>query len=35
MTGNKNEAVRILAPGGDFASGSSRLTAAMMEWKKV
>ncbi|MBK9132100.1 MAG: CZB domain-containing protein [Gammaproteobacteria bacterium] len=35
VTGQKDEAVRMLALGGDFASVSSRLTAAMMEWKKV
>lgn len=35
VTGSKGEADRMLAFGGEFTTVSSRLTAAMMEWKKV
>ncbi|MCC6208727.1 MAG: CZB domain-containing protein [Gammaproteobacteria bacterium] len=35
ITGHKEEASKLLAFGGEFASVSSRLTSAMMDWKKV
>lgn len=35
LTGMKGDADKMLALDGDFTTVSARLTAAMMEWKKV
>ena len=35
VAGKKGEADKMLAFGGDFTTASAKLTAAMMEWKKV
>ena len=34
VSGNKSEAKKLMAIGGDYSLISAKLTAAMMEWKK-